>query len=205
MCYYNNIWSIRTDPRSLEETAWIPLADELSSLEDSSFVQTEGQLEDLPVLCAQNDEGVYFESSCSNGWITGATCSQARAWLNPFGRAKTTVGDLPAGQVPFDEVCDISVGSNHVVLGRYDSKLWTFGGNEHGQRGFENPPAQNGEQPGTCNSKGLEGWKTLDAFPPRSKVVQILCGKWNTFFIIERPTFRSTTEEEMNDAVQPMY
>ena len=38
--YYNNIWSIRTDSRSLnDDLAWIPLEDELSTLEDPTFVK----------------------------------------------------------------------------------------------------------------------------------------------------------------------
>jgi hypothetical protein len=173
--FYSNLWSIRTDPRSLNDSEWIPVQDELSSLEDESFVQINAS-DDVRVLSAHDNQNAEFAKSA--GWITVAKCDEGEAWIYPFGRAKMMVPDLEAGRTGFDSITDVGVGSEHVVLLDDDGVVWTVGNNNHGQRGFENIPSQRREKNGP--------WRVINSFPPNTKIKKIACGKWNTFFIVER-------------------
>jgi hypothetical protein len=177
--YYKSIWSIRTDPRSLNDIAWIPLHDELSTIDDPSFVTVDYVKSDaMPILCVDLEEPADFVNCVSAGWMTAAFCADGKAYIFPFGRAIATVPDIPVGKINFlDNVTDIAVGSGHVVIIREhdsDNEIWTFGKNDHGQRGL--PISQEASQ---------TEWHKLDSFGQDRKVKKVICGKWNTFFIIE--------------------
>jgi hypothetical protein len=175
--YYNNIWCIRTDSRSLDESAWIPVEEELSSLEDQSFVAykfAEGV--NMRVLCAQRDDlnklGT-FEKCVSCGWITAAISDEGEAWLFPFDRALIKMPQLQIGLIPeIEGARDIAVGSNHVVVAT-DREIWTFGSNDHGQRGFEERQ----------NIEILTSWQNLEMDKADRRVIGVHCGRWNTFIL----------------------
>jgi hypothetical protein len=178
--YYKSIWSIRTDPRSLNDIAWVPLQDELSTIEDPSFVAVNSLKSDaMPILCIDLEEPADFVKCVSAGWITAAFCNDGKAYIFPFGRAIATVADIPIGKIDFlDNVTDIAVGSGHVVVLREhdsDNEVWTFGSNNHAQRGL--PIPQDSSQTGE--------WHKLDSFGQNRIIKKVICGKWNTFFIIE--------------------
>jgi len=178
--YYSSVWSIRTDSRSLDDaTSWIPLEVELSSLEDSSFVHIESAPQsELSILCVWNEEPVEFIRCVSSGWTTAALSKDRRAWLFPFGRAISMLPQIPSGVLPeFNDVYDISLGSSHIALIREymrETEVWTFGLNDHGQRGRNDTQ---GVEPSTP-------WKKLVSKGNDGKIVQIVCGKWNTFVVI---------------------
>ena len=118
--YYNNIWSIRTDSRSLDDSSiWTPLETELLTL--PPFVTVEqSTTNEMPILCAHddgNDEPMQFVRSVSSGWITAGLSNQGKAWIFPFGRAMMTIPNLPSLQVEeFNDVKDISLGSGHIAV-----------------------------------------------------------------------------------------
>lgn len=177
--YYKSIWSIRTDSRSLNDSAWIPLQEELSALEDPAFLTVDTTKPDvMPIYCVDLEEPAEFVKCVSAGWITAGSCEDGKAYIFPFGRAIATIPDIPIGKVDFlNNVTDIAVGSGHIVALRdtgSDNEVWTFGGNDHGQRGF--PISQ---------SSSKNEWRKLDSFGPDRKVKKVACGKWNTFFIIQ--------------------
>jgi hypothetical protein len=181
--YYNKVWSIRTDSRAMDDSVWIPLQEELSTLEDSSFVHIESPASsksDIHVLCAQTIEPVEFIKCVSAGWMTAALCNQGKAWIFPFGRAIATIPQLPIGEVSeFNEVRDISVGSSHIAILKGDAdetQVWTFGLNGHGQRGFEEDESQETDE--------MVAWRKLK-IEGNGIVKQVVCGKWNTFIVVE--------------------
>jgi alpha-tubulin suppressor-like RCC1 family protein len=90
------------------------------------------------------------------------------------------VPDLPIGQVPLDRVRDIRVGSTHIIALTMDDKVWTFGNNSHGQRGF--PDKHSLCENLDNETKELDTWRSLP-FPKETKIKKIACGKWNTFFV----------------------
>lgn len=184
--YYNNVWSIRTDSREMNDSVWIPLQEELSTLEDSSFVHIEPSASastttKIRVLCAQTTDPVEFVKCVSAGWITAALCNQGKAWIFPFGRAIAIIPQLPIGEVSeFTGVRDISVGSYHIAILKKEAdetQIWTFGLNDHGQRGFKKDESQEINE--------MVTWKKLMIQGNRI-VKQVVCGKWNTFVVVER-------------------
>lgn len=173
--YYNNLWSIRTDSRSFNDSTWIPLDEELSSLEDPTFVKIEKPTSSgISILCAQNDEPVEFIACASAGWMTAAICNQRKAWIFPFGRAITTIPNLPTGIIPeFNDVKDIRVGSSHIVVLLGNEEVWTFGLNDHGQCGFS-------------GTEGIGSWRKLDIPITGGTITQLICGRWNTYLVVWR-------------------
>jgi hypothetical protein len=178
VAYYKSIWSIRTDSRSLNDSAWIPLQEELSGLEDASFVTVDTASPDgMPIYCVNLEEPAEFFKCVSAGWITAGLCEDGKAYIFPFGRAMATIPGIPIGKVDLlNNVTDIAVGSEHIVVlsdTGSDNEVWTFGNNDHGQRGFpvSHTPSQ-GE------------WHKLDSFGPGRRVKKVVCAKWSTFFII---------------------
>ena len=182
--YYHNIWSIRTDSRFTDDAAWIPLEEELSTVEDPSFVTIEasGKGKEMAIMCANIDELVDFVECKSAGWITAAISDDKRAWIFPFGRAISTIPDLPVGEVKgLKNVMKLGVGSQHIVVvtgshpPEYDGdSIWTFGLNDHGQRGFSQD-----------EQTLVKGWRKLD-IGKDVRVSDLACGKWSTYLIIER-------------------
>ena len=180
--FYNNIWSIRTDSRSLDDSSiWTTLETELLTL--PPFVTVEQSTSNkMPILCAHdngNDETMQFVRSVSSGWMTAGLSNQGKAWIFPFGRAMMTIPNLPSLQVEeFNDVRDISLGSEHIAVLRgndLEMEVWTFGLNDHGQRGFSSEDSQ----------KWIGNWRKLDV-PTDGKIKQVVCGRWNTFLVIER-------------------
>jgi hypothetical protein len=182
--YYHSIWSIRTDSRSTNDAGWIPLEEELSTIEDPSFVtiETLGKGQEMAIMCANTDELVDFVECKSAGWITAAISDDKRAWILPFGRAISTIPDLPIGEVKeLKNVMKLGVGSRHIVAvtGGYSPEnegdsIWTFGLNDHGQRGLVNR-----------DQNPIEGWQRLD-LGEKVRVVDLVCGKWSTYLVVER-------------------
>jgi len=178
--YYHNIWSIRTDSRSMNDAVWIPLDEELATVEDPSFVAIEasGKGEEMAIMSAYTDELVDFVECKSVGWITAAVSDDKRAWIFPFGRAISTIPEIPIGQVKeFQDVITLDVGSQHmvVVTGSYDRPcIWTFGLNDHGQRGFIND-----------EQTLVQGWRKLD-IGEKVRFSDLVCGKWSTYLVVER-------------------
>lgn len=168
---YSNIWTIRTDTRSLNDDAWIPLDEELASMDTAPWVSVEGPGKlKLPIFCAAKDDSAEFETCLSVGWITAGVTNDNLAWIFPFGRAFSKVPNLPFGRI--DEVPGVeqlALGDGHIVLRTRAHEVWTFGANDHGQRG----------------SEGGDSWKKLD-IPEGAKVRQIACGRWNTFVVLKR-------------------
>jgi hypothetical protein len=182
--YYHNIWSIRTDSRFTDDAAWIPLEEELSSVEDPSFVTIEasGKGTEMAIMCVNTEELVEFVACESAGWITAAISDDNRAWIFPFGRAISTIPDLPIGEVTeFKDVIKLGVGSQHIVIVTGSNPpvyschcIWTFGLNDHGQRGFSQD-----------EQTLVKGWRKLD-IGKDVRVSDLACGKWSTYLIIER-------------------
>lgn len=177
--YYKNIWCVRTDSRSMDDSAWVSLEEELETLEERLPVQIDVSDKEMPVLCPLTEEPVEFVQCVSSGWMTAAICDQGKAWVFPFGRAMSTIPGLPVGEITgFNNVRDISIGSSHIAL-RRDTKgwgeVWTFGLNDHGQRGFR--PDREDDAP---------SWRNVE-FEGNQKITQLRCGKWNTFFVVEKP------------------
>jgi hypothetical protein len=242
--YYNKVWSIRTDKRSLHDEAWIPLEEELDTLGDEEFITIEGEdvlyttlgprgshtlssdpsettshakvmdsTNDLDVTSPRKVEikmktlglfvvdctswDVEFQKCHSNGWITIAlsvteqpfpenpqialaqnslftsTTSDIReGYLFPFGKAVSMIPGLEIGAMTFEGVVDISCGSEHVVVLLENGQVWSFGNNGYGQRGIE-----------FLKEEEAEGWREVEGV---KGVKKILCGKWNTFFVVER-------------------
>jgi hypothetical protein len=90
----------------------------LSSLESPPEVKVDiDPSSGLTILCARNDEPVEFKKCVSAGWITAAIDDQGKAWIFPFGRAITTIPDLPTGRVEeFNHVQNIGVGRTHIAI-----------------------------------------------------------------------------------------
>ena len=178
--YYHNIWSVRTDSRSMDDDAWILLEDEFSIMEDPSFVtvKVSDRGKEMVIMCANGDELVDFVECVSNGWITAAVSDDNRAWIFPFGRAISTIPDLPVGEVKeLKDAFKVSVGDQHIVVvtGTSDHPcFWTFGLNDHGQRGFVN----DGQNPQPT-------WRKLDLMMDVT-LRDLTCGKWNTYLVSER-------------------
>ena len=115
MC--NNIWSIRTDSRSLEDSAWQPYELELSLLPKFVKVEYHSTTSEMPILCALQDGEICYRKCVSAGWITAAVSDKRKAHIIPFGRAMMMIPDLPAGEVEeLADVEDISLGDTHVAV-----------------------------------------------------------------------------------------
>lgn len=181
--YYTNVWCIRTDSRAHGNTAWLNLEQELSALEDPPPIRIETIKPEIRVLCAYTNEFVDFVQCVSAGWMTAAVCEQERAWIFPFGMAMSIVPDLPVGEImELEGVISISVGSTHVAVvkrSQEGKEVWTFGLNDHGQRGLPPETSQN-EWSGNIAA----GWKKLELGSAR-EVRQVKCGKLNTFIVTE--------------------
>ena len=178
--YYNNVWCIRTDSRSLDDSLWVPVQEELSSIDDQSFVTFESaEGADMHVLCAPRDDfdniGI-FQKCVSCGWLTAAISDEAEAWLFPFDQALIKIPLIQIGLIPeIDGAKDVAVGSNHVVVATA-TEIWTFGSNYHGQRGFE-------EQQ---NDDILGSWQQLELDMTNRRIIGIHGGRWNTFVLTAR-------------------
>jgi Regulator of chromosome condensation (RCC1) repeat len=173
--YYNNIWTIRTDTRSINDDAWIPLVEELSPIDECPQFSLEGPGKSkLPIFCAAKDDDPHDFTQCrSAGWITAGISGDKKAWIFPFGRAFSKAPNLPIGRVDeVDGVLDLALGDGHIVLRTQMDEVWTFGANDHGQRGFR-------------ESESGDSWRKLD-IPKGAKVKQIACGRWNTFIVLKR-------------------
>jgi alpha-tubulin suppressor-like RCC1 family protein len=137
----------------------------------------------MPVFCAATgNDAIEFTKCVSGGWMTAGLCTDHRAWIFPFGRALSTIPDLPVGRV--EEVVgirDIAIGSGHLVLLTETDEVHTFGMNDYGQRGFK----------GTETSES--SWMKLD-IPTEAKVKQIACGRWNTFIVLETKAGNKNSE-----------
>jgi len=174
----NNIWSIRTDSRSLDDSSiWTRFKPELSSPQPFVTIE-ENTINEMPIFCANIDEPMHFIQCVSSGWMTAGLCSQGKVWIFPFGRATMTIPNLPSLQVEeFNDVKEISLGSSHIAILKGndpETEVWTFGLNDHGQRGFAHEDSQDGDK-----------WRKLDV-PKDGIIKQVACGKWNTFLVIER-------------------
>jgi len=177
--YYNNIWTIRTDTRSFNDTSWISLDEEFSGFEKApSFISIKGPAKSkMPVFCAEPDadDPIEFTKCVTAGWMTVGLCTKKRAWMFPFGRAMNILPNIPVGQMVEEVpgvVRDIALGNGHVVLVTETEEVWTFGLNDYGERGFTNK--DNGDS-----------WRKLD-IPAEAKIKQVVCGRWNTFIVLER-------------------
>jgi Regulator of chromosome condensation (RCC1) repeat len=181
--YYNNIWTIRTDTRSLNDDAWNPLDEELSSLETPPEISIEGPAKSkLPIFCAAKDDAVEFTECVSAGWITGGVTENKQAWIFPFGRALNKVPNLPIGLVEeVSDVVELALGDGHIVLRTKTDEVWTFGANDRGQRGL-------------TGSENVDSWRNLD-IPKGARVRQIACGRWNTFIVLERKQDPENSED----------
>ena len=134
----------------------------------------------MTILCARVDEPVEFVKCVSGGWITAAICKEGKSWIFPFGRAMSTIPNIPVGMTEeFNDVTDISVGSSHVVIVTRNKEVWTFGLNDHGQRGF-------------TDLEGIDSWCKLNA-PMREGgiITQVACGRWNTFLVIRNKVWNN--------------
>jgi len=185
--YYNNIWTILTDTRSFNDSAWIPLDEELSGLEKApSFISVKGPAKSkMPVFCARpdTDDPIEFTKCAAAGWMTVGLCTGKRAWVFPFGRTLSILPNIPVGQAVEEvpgAIRDIALGNGHVVLHTETEEVWTFGLNDHGQRGL----------PGTDNG---DSWRKLD-IPAEAKIKQVVCGPWNTFIVLERKQEKENSE-----------
>lgn len=228
--YYNRIWSIRTDKRSFNDDAWIPLEEELRGLEEEIFFTVEGtdvisttlrpeddetgsfgeklegnggveiRTERLGLFCAEDNDSrdLDFTICKSNGWITIglATGTQSdssqdprpddspppftsltslavgKAYLLPFSRAQSTIPALRTGEIAFHGIADIHCGSEHVMVRLSNGEVWSLGNNIFGQRGIQR------------GGEGLLGWRKVEV-ERMGRVRGIICGKWNSFFIVE--------------------
>jgi Regulator of chromosome condensation (RCC1) repeat len=168
--YYSNICAIRTDTRSLNDDAWIPLDEELASMEDPPDVSVDGpEKSTLPIFCAAQEGAVEFEECVSAGWITAGLTKDDEAWIFPFGRSFSKVPNCPIGRVEeVSDVVEIALGDNHIVLRTRRDGVWTFGANDYGQRG----------------SASGDSWKELE-IPNGSRAFQVACGRWNTFIVLK--------------------
>ena len=235
--YYNKIWSIRTDKRSLNDEAWIPLVEELESLaqeaELEEFIQIGGtdvlnttlrgspssssiaettshkdeqsmglnptssrqevelEMQTLALFVAGSISwDVEFTQTHSKGWLTLALSPRPqsphptaqhnppstprKAYLFPFGKAASTIPGLQIGEIiPFTGIVGASCGSEHVVVVLDNGEVWSFGNDGFGQRGIGG-----GEGHGV-----VDEWRKVDGV---DGVRKVLCGKWNTFFVVER-------------------
>ena len=185
--YYNNIWTIRTDPRSFNDSAWIPLDEELSGFEKGpSLISIKGPAKsEMPVFCAEpdTDDPIEFTKCVAAGWMTVGLCTAKRAWIFPFGRALSMLPKIPVGQAVEEApgaVRNIALGNGHVVLLTETEEVWTFGLNDHGQRGL--PSTGNGDS-----------WRKLD-IPVEAEIKQVVCGPWNTFIVLERKQEKENSE-----------
>jgi hypothetical protein len=149
------------------------------------------------VDCASWD--VEFQKCHSNGWIaialsvteqpflqdhpiplaqnslfTTTTSDIREGYLFPFGKAVSMIPGLEIGAMAFEGVVDISCGSEHIMVVLENGQVWSFGNNGYGQRGIELLKKEEDEVEGWRKMEGVEGVK------------KILCGKWNTFFVVER-------------------
>jgi Regulator of chromosome condensation (RCC1) repeat len=178
--YYSNIWSIRTDSRLFNDVAWLSLNDEFSRLDEIPPVQVDTANFDIRVLCALTDEFVDFEKCVSCGWMTGAICDQGKPWLFPFGRAQSTIPNLPVGEIKGPQnVRDFALGGAHIAIltgAKEGKELWTFGLNDHGQRGL---PASSEK------STEPKGWARL-VLESKGEIMQVKCGKANTFIVTQQ-------------------
>lgn len=186
---YNNIWSIRTDNRSLDDPLWIPFEEQLH--EEFAFcveIRRRSDAANMAILCADIEseevcpDQFYYSSQISfdltsSGWLTAAIDSDQVAWILPFDRALATIPNLKAGKIKnWDDVERIAVGNNHIAVVRgvnQQHEIWTFGKNDHGQRGFQ------GEEP-----EGKHAWRRMQIVSPEYRVQQLVCGHWNTFFVL---------------------
>jgi len=181
---YVELWSIRTDTRSVEDSAWQPIERHLQNLdlfEDSSWVSVTSKSEDLHVFLANIDEDcVEMEDNKSGGWFTVGRDGE-EIWLFPFDRALMTIPELPMGPVSGFVVRQIAAGSNHIAIIALEDddkyQLWTFGLNDHGQCGYSNEC----QEAGGGTNEG--GWHLVYETPPGRRLGQVVCGKWNTFFV----------------------
>ena len=129
-------------------------------------------------MCPDTNVPIDFLECKSAGWITAAVSDDKRAWVFPFGRTIATIPDAPIGQVEeLRDVTTLDVGSRHIVVvtGSYDRPcIWTFGLNDHGQRGFLDD-AETSET----------GWRKLD-IGENVRFLGLRCGKWSTYLVVER-------------------
>ena len=238
--YYNKVWSIRTDKRSLNEVAWIPLEEELRGLEEDLFFWVEGsdivsttlhgkrsdenggfgegavemqrdedpdpeggkdvqlKTEKLGLFCAEDSDSrdTDFTISKSNGWITLGLTTEipsnssqhlthpsippspppglGKAYLLPFSRARSTIPALPTSEIAFKNILDIHCGSEHVLVLLSNGEVWSLGNHSFGQRGLQ-----------SSEEEVLLGWIKVSGMG-MGRVKKIFCGKWNSFFIVER-------------------
>lgn len=154
----------------------------------------------LGLFCAEDSDSrdiMDFTISKSNGWITLGLTTEipsdsfqhlthghnpytpetlpciGKAYLFPFSRAQSTIPSLRSGEIAFSSILDINCGSEHVMVLLPNGEVWSLGNNTFGQRGIQ----RDGEV--------LPGWVKVKGMG-MGKVKKIICGKWNSFFIVEQ-------------------
>jgi len=156
----------------------------------SSRREVELEMQTLALFVADSISwDVEFTQTHSKGWLTLALSSRPQsphptpqhnppstprnAYLFPFGKAVSTIPGLQIGEtIPFDGVVGASCGSEHFVVVLESGEVWSFGNDGFGQRGIGLPEEQ-----------GFEEWRRVQGI---EGVRKVLCGKWNTFFVVER-------------------
>jgi hypothetical protein len=177
---YNRIWSIRTDSRSVDDSGWARIEEHLEALEDTSWLKITRESDDFQLFCAETEDDEEFDQCSSGGWFAIARSSTGSAWTFPFGRALMIIPDLPNGLVEcFEDICQVSAGINHIAVIKEENEqyqVWTLGLNDHGQCGY--PESYEGNV-----MKNEDGWHMVYE-APRGRILQnLVCGKWNTFFV----------------------
>lgn len=153
-------------------------------------------LERMQLLASVADFGDWgweFGKCCCGGWITvGLSVTETsqpeepknlvsgvrkakygvgKGYVFPFGKAMSAIPNLEIGEIPLENVVDISCGTEHIMVVLENGQVWSCGNNGFGQRGFQQEEVKE------------EGWKQVQGI---REVKKIMCGKWNTFFLVER-------------------
>ena len=165
--------------------------------------------ERLGLFCAEdsNSRDTDFTITKSNGWLTlglttdGPSDSSrnlthhlippsppprlVKAYLLPFSRAQSTIPDLRPSELAFNNILEMDCGSEHVLVLLSNGEVWSLGNHSFGQRGLQ-----------LSEEEDLSGWSKMDGM---GRVKKIICGRWNSFFIVERSFGNGELEMEEVD------